>query len=116
MSRPVPPSLEFPTPPCSICGEDTEYDDGFHCPYCEAYWSKDGAPEGEWYAPKAEQCRSVLRPWEDRPEYPTIQDTEYRCFLEEGHRELDRGAVLHRHPEEYGGWKDTDKHVYEVTE
>lgn len=37
------PDLEFDTPPCSICGEHTDYDDGtFWCDICGVRWEQSG--------------------------------------------------------------------------
>lgn len=116
MTRQPPPPLEFPYPPCSICGEECQLDDYWYCPSCGASWPTEGAHlyDGEWTEPKAEQCLSQIRPWEHEERFPNIRDTEYRCVLEDGHRNDGRGADLHRHPEYCDGWKDTDAHVYEV--
>lgn len=116
MSRPLPPPLEFPYPPCSICGEECQLEGSWYCPACGADWPTEGAHlyDGTWDEPKAEQCTSVIRPWDDSERFPDLKDIEYRCILDEGHLHAGRGSELHQHPEWYDGWKDTDEHVYEV--
>lgn len=38
-----PPELDFPYPPCSVCGLDTWHDgDGFRCDECGISWSNNG--------------------------------------------------------------------------
>lgn len=110
MSRPLPPPLEFATPPCSICGKSTEYEDGsFYCYDCLACWPSEGAPEGEWYEDPGrllDQCPSVMRPWADSVIYQRLRDRSYRCVLDAGHLEGERGTDRHRHPEWSEGWTD----------
>lgn len=81
--RPAPPPLEFETPPCSVCGEGTEHDDGsFLCANCGASWSSVGE-SGEWEEPNAKQCSAQSQqPW----------DT-YRCYRAAGH------SGDHEHPD-----------------
>lgn len=43
LDKPEPIELDFPYPPCSRCGVETEHDgDGFTCPQCLARWSDRG--------------------------------------------------------------------------
>lgn len=112
MSRPLPPPLEFPYPPCSICGEDVQLEDNsFFCAPCGASWPTEGAPEGEWDDyPAAEQCPSEYRPWADEKyaNIPILREKVYRCALDVGHIEADRGAGKHMHPEWQDGWTDKE--------
>lgn len=102
IKRTPPPPLEFRTPPCSICGEDTDYEDGFVCNECGAYWDADNAHlnKGEWHDPDATQCTSVLTPWPNDTN-PALREVRYRCILADDH-EPDK----HRHPEWYDTWAD----------
>ena len=106
--RPLPPPLEFRTPDCSICGEETVFEEGFYCENCQAAWDEHGAPEGEWYEdPKreAEQCPSIHRPYPDNAN-ERLAAIEYHCVLELGH--ADRDVPLHQAPDSWGGWKDSE--------
>lgn len=112
MSRPLPPPLDFPYPPCSICGEECHLtDDTFTCPACGASWPTVGAPEGEWTDnPDAAQCPSTYRPWADAKYagIPILHFQTYRCALDYGHADADRGAGRHVHPEWQDGWTDKE--------
>lgn len=63
-----------------MCGEETDYDDGFVCRRCGAYWSTRGLDidEGEWVHPEDPQCRKILR----HGRYPILSG---RCILTDGH-------------------------------
>jgi len=102
--RPLPPPLDFPYPPCSICGEECLLESGFYCPMCGASWPTTGAPEGDWEEPAAERCPSTIRPWVSNRFYPSLQGLVYRCVLDVGHTEAERGAERHRHPDYSDGW------------
>jgi hypothetical protein len=109
--RPLPPPLEFPIPPCSICGEECQLDENFYCPMCGATWPTEGAPEGEWNdEPKADQCPSEHRPWaaEKYANIPILRAKVYRCVLDAGHADAGRGADRHLHPEWQDGWTDAE--------
>lgn len=109
--RPLPPPLDFPYPPCSICGNDTSYEEGFYCAPCGASWPSEGAPEGEWdEEPNAEQCPSEHRPWaaEKYAGMPALHQMVYRCSLDAGHADAGRGADRHVHPDWQDGWTDTE--------
>lgn len=110
LRRPLPPPLDFPYPPCSVCGEDTTFEEVFYCAPCGASWDEHGAPEGEWEDPAAEQCPSTHRPWagEKYANIPILREKVYRCALELGHAEAERGAKRHIHPEWQDGWTDAE--------
>lgn len=63
-TRHAPPELEFPYPPCSICGEDTNNEgDGFFCEACGVSWSNDGR-NGSWDEPETKACTSTHKPFD----------------------------------------------------
>lgn len=108
--RPKPPPLEPRCPPCSICGEDTTYEDGsFVCEPCGAAWgSEDYHYEpGEW-TDGGRQCPWALAYWRDNTTYPHMRDIVYRCLLSEGH------VGKHQSPDFIGGWDDKAKNAYIV--
>lgn len=112
MPRPLPPPLEFPYPPCSICGTECElHDNSFYCIACDAGWPTEGAPEGYWWVnDETEQCPSTYRPWKAQ-EYAYLGllcETVHRCILEAGHLDAGRGADKHMHPGWADGWTDKD--------
>lgn len=114
-SRPAPPPLEHPVPPCSLCGEETVYDDGFYCLDCEASWDSDLSHldgYSSWDDPAAEQCPATVRPWAGSTRYPALADTVWRCLLSTGH-------AGDRHCNGEGNsWTDTetDGHLLSPTE
>jgi len=87
-TRPEPPELEFPYPPCSMCGEGTYHDgDGFCCDPCGAYWSGNGP--GGWSDPDIKACPSTCKPF-DRPglaaEHESIRHHVNHCMRAGGHK------------------------------
>lgn len=87
-ARPTPPGLEFPYPPCSLCGEDTYHDgDGFRCDPCGASWSSSGC-DGLYDEPEVPACAATYRP-HDRPdlgsEFERIRNFVNRCNLPADH-------------------------------
>lgn len=83
-SRPAPPPLEHPLPPCPLCGEDTDYDDGFYCVDCGASWDSDLSHlEGYsyWDEPSAGQCPATVRPYAGSINYPDLDGLVWRCLL-----------------------------------
>lgn len=93
-TRPAPPPLEHPLPPCSICGETTEYDGGFYCTPCGTSWDSelshlDG--HSSWGDPVLPQCPATIRPWLGHPRYPLLSETTYRCLRSEDHKGLHHG-------------------------
>lgn len=109
ISRPKPPPLEPRCPPCSICGEDTRYEDGFVCEPCGAAWDSENYnhDDGEWID-SGDQCPWALAYWRDSAQYPHLQNIVYRCLLTEAH------AGKHQHPDFIGGWDDKAKNAYVV--
>lgn len=110
-TRPLPPPLDFPYPPCSICGEECQLEDNsFRCAPCGASWPTDGAPEGDWDEPKAQPCMSTYRPWAAQryADMPILHQQVYRCALEAGHVAAERGAAKHVDPEWRDGWTDKE--------
>lgn len=85
--RPEPPELEFPYPPCSMCGEDTYHDgDGFRCDPCGAYWGERGA--GSWMEPGLKACGATRKPFDRgdlEPKYEGIRHHKDYCIREAGH-------------------------------
>ncbi|SDZ57239.1 hypothetical protein SAMN05216215_110714 [Saccharopolyspora shandongensis] len=88
-TRPAPPGLEIPCPPCSVCSEETNAspDRTFDCEHCECSWSTDNPEQpGEWWEPEAPQCRSTRKPYIHLTQLnPEIRDQVVRCLLHEGH-------------------------------
>lgn len=87
-TRPDPPELEFPYPPCSLCGKDTYHDgDSFVCDPCGAYWSSNTG-RGSWMEPDLKVCASTHTPF-DRPdlgaEHESIRHHVAHCMREDGH-------------------------------
>lgn len=104
-TRPAPPPLEYEPPMCSICGEQTEVEDGvLHCKSCAATWDIDAYHldgYSSWDDSAGRQCTAAIAPWaHQRDAYPHIADARYRCLLAVGH------DGKHRHPEYYDGWTD----------
>lgn len=91
-TRPPPPELEFPYPPCSLCGGATDYDDGFRCRPCGVSWSNDGR-DGSWDEPELKVCASTNKPF-DRPdlgaEHESIRHHVDHCIREEDHDGMHR--------------------------
>lgn len=86
--RPAPPELEFPYPPCSMCGEDTYHDgDGFRCDPCGAYWgSQTGS--GSWMEPDLKACGATRKPFDHgdlSPEHENIRHHKDYCIREVDH-------------------------------
>lgn len=85
--RPTPPELDFPYPPCSICGEDTYHDgDSFRCDPCGAIWS--GTGPGEWMEPELEVCGATRKPFDRdylEPKYEKLRHYLDYCIREKGH-------------------------------
>ena len=100
-TRAAPPELEFPYPPCSLCGEDTDYDDGFYCSPCGASWSTEGR-DGDLVDPDLKVCPSTHKPF-DRPdlgaEYESIRHHVNHCIREDGHDGKHRSDI-------YSEWGD----------
>lgn len=86
-TRATPPELEFPTPPCSICGEGTHWDEGFRCDPCGASWN-DAGQDGLWDEPNARRCTATSKPF-DRPglapEHEGIRHHISHCTLAADH-------------------------------
>lgn len=84
--QPAPPDLEFSSPPCSVCGKETDATgDGFDCYPCGLSWGTDGQ-RGAWDDPKGERCYAVAR------RYATIRPNDVeRCCRPTGHH-LEEGA------------------------
>lgn len=89
--RPLPPPLEARCPDCSICGEETSYqDDGFACERCGCWWPELLGHEssGEWLDDEAAQCEVTVQPYlentwvkdEDERKHKT-----YRCVRDADH-------------------------------
>lgn len=79
MTRTMPPNIEFETPPCPICGNETEATGerlALACGLCRVRWLSDGTG-GEWDFPDAEQCPAVLA-------WRSVR-TSTRCLLAKGH-------------------------------
>lgn len=108
--RPAPPPLEPRCPPCSICGEDTTYEDGFVCEPCGASWDSENYHHepGQWLNGEEPQCPWALAYWRDNTTYPHLRDIVYRCLLTEAHE------GKHQHPDFIGGWDDKAKNAYVV--
>jgi uncharacterized Zn ribbon protein len=106
--RPLPPPLVPRAPDCSICGQETEFQDGWECPHCGAYWSDDNRAyeePGEWYDESLPRCESIHRPYEKyaNSELDNLRElrwVQYRCILELGHKD----GSKHIHPECVLGW------------
>lgn len=86
-TRPAPPELEFPCPPCSLCGEDTYHNgDCFRCDDCGAHWGGNGP--GGWDEPGLPVCTSTNKPF-DYPglsaEHESIRHHVDHCIRVEGH-------------------------------
>ena len=86
-TRPQPPELEFPYPPCSLCGEDTYHDgDSFRCDPCGAWWG--GTGPGSWMEPDLKACGATRKPF-DRddlaPEHESIRHHKDYCIREADH-------------------------------
>lgn len=100
-TRPAPPGLEFPFPPCSVCGKTTDHDgDGFYCSDCGISWGEMG--EGRWDDPEEKACLSAFKPF-DRdnlaPEHEKIRHHIVWCFQSLDH------AGKHR-SDEFTTWTD----------
>lgn len=100
-TRPAPPELEFPYPPCSLCGGGTEYDEGFFCRSCGAQWDSSGR-NGGWDEPDLKACGATRKPF-DRPdlapEHEGIRHHMDYCIREEGHEGNHRA-------DEFSEWGD----------
>ena len=81
-----------------MCGTDTEWEDGFVCRACDAWWPERSCYDepGQWSDPVAEQCPYVVKPFEhnefvadDKP----FKHEEFRCWRDSGH------GADHIHPE-----------------
>lgn len=87
-SRPLPPPLEFPPPPCTICGDDCDYDDGWFCVPCGISWDEPAHHNnGAWDEPDKPQCTSRWSPYQGLmyDAYPALKATTYRCRRTDGH-------------------------------
>lgn len=81
--RPLPDNLNFENPPCSLCGLETIFDEGYACYGCGIWWDNNGeSPEwiASWDDMSSEECSSV---------HP-LHDDE-RCLLTAGHDLIHRG-------------------------
>ena len=92
-TRTAPLELEFPYPPCSLCGEDTYHDgDGLRCDPCGASWSSSGGG-GTWDEPDALACPATHKPF-DYPgldeKYENIRHHVKWCMLPAGHDDKHR--------------------------
>jgi len=107
--RPLPPPLEHPLPPCSLCGETVEYDGGhFYCEACGCSWDSDGSHldgQSSWDNPTLEQCPATVRPYMGSIKYPRLADVVLRCLKSESH------AGVHRDLDG-GDWTDNDTDGY----
>ncbi|WP_027933713.1 hypothetical protein [Amycolatopsis thermoflava] len=87
--RVPPPPIEHRAPDCSICGEETHWDDGgFGCEDCGAWWPEEavGREEpGEWNDEDERQCRWVIQPYADHPVHERLRPFTYRCLKAEDH-------------------------------
>lgn len=89
-ARPAPPALEYPFPPCSVCGESTNHDgDDLYCDSCGIYWPDEGGP-GVWTSDgdgvPGIQCTSTIAPYLYSPTAPEgIRDFRFRCALDHNH-------------------------------
>lgn len=104
-TRPPPPELEFPYPPCSLCGEDTDCEDeSFVCRPCGAYWDRSGQ-RGSWDEPKLRACGATRKPF-DRddldPKYESIRHHKDYCIREKDHDDKHRA-------DPYSEWEDEEK-------
>lgn len=87
-TRPSPPDLEFPYPPCSVCGKDTYHDgDSLRCDPCGISW-RDSGQSGEWDEMDAIRCPSSFKPHDHprlSPEHESVRHFLNHCIREEGH-------------------------------
>ena len=77
MTRTPPPELEFSSPPCPICENETGCDsDSFWCTECGITWDAQGG-HPEWDDPDEAQCEST--------DYYTPLNRTHRCLKAAGH-------------------------------
>lgn len=96
VQREEPPPLEHPLPPCSICGESTDYDGGFYCTPCGASWDSELSHlngHSRWDNAEASQCAAAEQPWAKQERYPSLRGLTFRCLLDDKH------DGPHRNPE-----------------
>lgn len=92
-TRPAPPPLQPRYPDCSLCHEETRYeDDGYACERCDAWWPErvTGAEPGDWHDPDAPQCVETVKPYLDNTwikDDDPRKEREFRCLLDAGHYE-----------------------------
>jgi hypothetical protein len=93
MSTPAIPDLEFSCPPCALCGEETNYEDGyFDCGNCQLSWPKEGR-DGFRANHEIPQClteRSPFTHYED----VVIRKRRYCCLLDAEHPLPHRGVRI----------------------
>jgi hypothetical protein len=85
--RPLPPPLEFPFPPCSVCGEDCDHDGAsFCCLNCNCSWPSKSPhlDEGEWDEDDEEQCDATDQPYLNS-EHKSVKEKTFRCIRTKGH-------------------------------
>lgn len=114
VKRTPPPPLEYPCPPCSICGEATDYEDGsFYCSDCGASWNADmGHQDGysRWDDPGLPQCPATVRPYKGDGRYPFLSKVTYRCLLSTNHDNQHRGTD--GRSDEVHEWDSADRDGY----
>lgn len=108
--------LEPRAPDCSICSQETNWEDNrWECEHCRASWPDDSSAyedPGDWMSTLYEdervpRCPAIIRPYADYPNFhEPSRFTEYRCYLDAGHDE-DDAPTEHRHPDYIGSWKGT---------
>lgn len=88
--RELAPPLEFPLPPCPVCGRTVDLGEIFSCGYCKVTWPVKLAHlrDGRWDNPDTPQCASAYREG----------ICSYHCILDAGH------TGKHRHPDLQEGW------------
>lgn len=91
-TRCPPPDLEFPPPPCPLCGEDCGFDDGPYCEACGVYWRPDGTA-GRWDEPALKVCPSTYKPFDRAdlsPEHERFRHHVVHCILALDHDQRHR--------------------------
>ena len=103
-TRPSPPELEFPYPPCPLCGEDTYHDgDSFRCDPCGAHWADNGA-SGAWMEPHLKVCGATRKPFDHpdlEPKHESIRHHQDYCIREKDHDGKHRA-------DQFSEWSDDD--------
>lgn len=83
------PMIEFPWPPCPVCGEGLDYDgDGWDCSHCQVGWDRTGV-HGRWQSdkPACGEARHVVLYPASRATGAALGDlTQYAvCHLDDDH-------------------------------